>query len=587
MAMHFLKRRQLLRQRRHNGGGHEGGLQSFKSPRSFVSSAPSFLRPVLLAITVGVMIAITFNVPYGFHHFHERYRQLRFGVLPTTATTTPVTSPHNDDFNDPVFRTTEVGRKTMEELQKYHQRRQNGRDNHSPGTPGDGGGGDDGFVHVVSTRFMQYQPNLLSMGRARVYQFETFCLPTMAHQTSQNFVWLIRTDPQLAAPLLDHLQRILQPYPNFYLLLDNNNTIHEFTPYRDLFQHHQGHGQSSTIVTGSIPLLQRHVSLSQYAWNLETAVDSDDGLHETFIEKIQQRARRDRSALMGMNSDERVQTSLLQQQQQNSASIVDPTKDRIQYLYCATTSILWYSSTMSNRVPYDPTKPNTTINTPPDGLLRRSGPPRKRGGKTDYGMCIQLGLTHMLSPALPKRLSIPHNEIHSTVRLCRDVLQSVEGLLSTKQSNQVSHPSGSDDNGTDNTFETTMRCLNWLQNDEDGTVENPSSIKWPPYQTLRSRAVTSDGMGGFHKSWEDDPNSVELRTSLYSEFHVPPQLVVEAHSYFRSHQLDIMKDNIAGQCTPFEPRGATCKQDYPTKTLKKYMAEVERKENAILSQETA
>ena len=548
--------------------------------------------------------------------------------------------------------------KIIRPQQQLQQQQRDEKENADADTHTDTDTHADGFVHFVSTRFMQYQPNLLSLGRARVYQFETFCVPTMVHQTSQNFVWLIRTDPQLATTILDHLKRILQPYPNFFLLLDNNNTIHEFTPYRDLFQHHHHHNNNNneyqynnnnktTILTGSIPLLRRHVELSKYVWNLETVVDSDDGLHETFIEKIQHRARKDRSKLLSYSYS--YSSSMMkklhnnnnpQQQQQNSTNstntnnivsvvdIVDPTKDRIQYLYCATTGISWLSSTMSDRVPYDPTQPNTTINTPPGGILRPSVPQRrKKNGQFDYGMCLQLGLTYMLSPALPKRLSIPHNEIHTSVRRCSDVLLSpltqqssssdggdgggggggvlLEGLKSTMQAapaqwtahgNGNGDGDGDDNDDDDKTFETTMRCLNWLGDDNDdhavddngdnGSSSSSSSMidRWPQYQTLRSRAVTSDGMGGFHKAWDDDPNSIELRSILYNEFHVPPQLVEESHSFFRSHQLRIMKDNIAGQCTPFEPRGPTCKQDYPTKTLNKYMAEVERKENEIIKQ---
>mmetsp|Transcript_35622 Transcript_35622/g.82785 ORF Transcript_35622/g.82785 Transcript_35622/m.82785 type:complete len:139 (-) Transcript_35622:1051-1467(-) len=45
------------------------------------------------------------------------------------------------------------------------------------------------FVHVVSTRFMQYQASLTHLAAARLALFRTICLPSMVQQKSQNFLW--------------------------------------------------------------------------------------------------------------------------------------------------------------------------------------------------------------------------------------------------------------------------------------------------------------------------------------------------------------------------------------------------------------
>ena len=48
------------------------------------------------------------------------------------------------------------------------------------------------IVHVIYTRFMQHQPNLVELGKARLELFKTFCLTTIAEQTNQQFfesVW--------------------------------------------------------------------------------------------------------------------------------------------------------------------------------------------------------------------------------------------------------------------------------------------------------------------------------------------------------------------------------------------------------------
>jgi hypothetical protein len=51
---------------------------------------------------------------------------------------------------------------------------------------------DHNVVHVIQTRIMQYQPDLLHLGKARLGLFEAFCLRTMVMQSSQQFLWIIR-----------------------------------------------------------------------------------------------------------------------------------------------------------------------------------------------------------------------------------------------------------------------------------------------------------------------------------------------------------------------------------------------------------
>ena len=70
---------------------------------------------------------------------------------------------------------------------------------------------------------MQFQPNLLHLGHARLALFETFCLPSMLSQTNQNFLWVIRTDPDLNPELLQQLIRLLEGRPNFILLGSTDN----------------------------------------------------------------------------------------------------------------------------------------------------------------------------------------------------------------------------------------------------------------------------------------------------------------------------------------------------------------------------
>ena len=47
----------------------------------------------------------------------------------------------------------------------------------------------------------------------------------MLHQTTDNFVWFIYTDPQLDKGLLDAMVELLAPYPRFYLIASMHNVL--------------------------------------------------------------------------------------------------------------------------------------------------------------------------------------------------------------------------------------------------------------------------------------------------------------------------------------------------------------------------
>jgi hypothetical protein len=78
---------------------------------------------------------------------------------------------------------------------------------------------------------MQDQGSLVALARARLELFKTFCLPTLKHQTSQRFLWIIRTDPNLNATVRDETVALLKDYPNFYLVASNKSPFP--TKHRD------------------------------------------------------------------------------------------------------------------------------------------------------------------------------------------------------------------------------------------------------------------------------------------------------------------------------------------------------------------
>jgi hypothetical protein len=157
---------------------------------------------------------------------------------------------------------------------------------------------DPELIHVIQTRFMQHQPNLLSLGQARLELFQTFCLPSLKSQVNKNFLWIIRTDPDLHPSLRDQLVKLLDGKDN-YVLLGSNYNPEGFGRDGDLslgeYLREDSHGKketSATVLSGNITLIEEaFAKSSQGAIVLETRLDADDGLHRDFVKTVQSEAR--------------------------------------------------------------------------------------------------------------------------------------------------------------------------------------------------------------------------------------------------------------------------------------------------------
>jgi hypothetical protein len=140
---------------------------------------------------------------------------------------------------------------------------------------------DDGdLLHVLTTRFMQHQPNLLALGEARLLLFETLCLPSMKLQTTDDFVWAVLADPDLDRFLLDRLVALLSPYPHFYLILSNDK---EFSI--------ASIQERGVVITGDVSKLYALLNSRNRRLLLQTRLDADDGLSRRTLQKIQDVAR--------------------------------------------------------------------------------------------------------------------------------------------------------------------------------------------------------------------------------------------------------------------------------------------------------
>lgn len=146
----------------------------------------------------------------------------------------------------------------------------------------------DEIVHIVHTRFMQGQAHLVELGLARLTLFEVFCLPTMMYQTSMNFIWIIRADPDLHPSISSTVVKLLEGEPRFVLLGSNDNPEgfgRTPRPFSDFLK-------GALVLSGNRSLLQEAYEKSAAgAVLLETRLDADDGLHRDFVATVQAEAR--------------------------------------------------------------------------------------------------------------------------------------------------------------------------------------------------------------------------------------------------------------------------------------------------------
>ena len=153
---------------------------------------------------------------------------------------------------------------------------------------------DHNLVHVVQTRFMQNQPNLLALGQARLDLFRSLTIPSMQHQTLQQFLWIVRTDPHLHPVLLEQLKKALAPLPNAVLVASNNNPEGWRCPHciSDITE--------KSVLVGSFDLVRSYHSSATFHSVLETRCDADDAISVDFVELLQTSAT---SGLRPLNND--------------------------------------------------------------------------------------------------------------------------------------------------------------------------------------------------------------------------------------------------------------------------------------------
>jgi len=182
------------------------------------------------------------------------------------------------------------------------------------------------LIHILETRFMQNQPNLIELAKARLHLFATICLPTVIKQSSWGeFIWVIRTDPEVDEQIKKDLISLLNRSGALkeisindndkrsltYVIGSNDNYIlANSTSFKsDLLRPFDIQHMLSNVVSNPETLFAGKVESAQSLLNeirskqsnldrenddiiLWTRLDADDGLNLNYMQYIQSQAVR-------------------------------------------------------------------------------------------------------------------------------------------------------------------------------------------------------------------------------------------------------------------------------------------------------
>ena len=249
---------------------------------------------------------------------------------------------------------------------------------------------------------MQHQGKLHHLGMARAELFRTFCLPTMVHQTNQNFLWIIRTDPDLDVDVAQFMIDLLRPYPHFLFV---SSLDHPFGDWRRANTTSDDVLNATKILSGDIELAYKYHKLAQTSIVLETRLDADDGLHINFINYVQTVSKRlIKSEISVSNSlnEESARPTVVT----NSSSLLKQSfPEKLFLLFCVKEHYEWH---------YDGPSPSGHV------LSRVEN------------FCVTPGITFARSIDYHKQVGrTPHTKLTKRFKACKD-LDETECLVWTK-----------------------------------------------------------------------------------------------------------------------------------------------------------
>eukprot|EP00977_Amphora_coffeiformis_P014479 scaffold4060_cov190-Amphora_coffeaeformis.AAC.13 len=364
-------------------------------------------------------------------------------------------------------------------------------------------------LHFVHSRFMQEQGNLTALAWARLHLLEIVCWPTLVAQTTTNFLWLLRVDPDLDASVAARLRDLLQPYPHFYLVASNHNfRINEDFPgaWRDGAQ--ATDLRASRIYTGDPTRLAQALTVVDDVLILDTRLDADDGLHVDYLRAVQRAAR-----------DEFLHPN-------NDAPTDDGPTLKWKY-WCARRHLAWHWA-LPQLHNNNNSSSSSSSTTNAAGYLT--------GTQTSH-MCITPGFT-VAFPVGVREADVPVYAHHELIYKLQQ--------LPPEQS--CMHTSTGTGTATTVNNHDTENCF--------------AFVSTHAFEAIRSRTPTSAGM----LAVADDPerpdnadHSAWLEYAfwdvLWDDFGLSRAQLVWMQSYLTHHLRQIGQDNLQGQCTT----GHSCK----------------------------
>jgi len=422
------------------------------------------------------------------------------------------------------------------------------------------------IIHILETRFMQNQPTLVQLAKARLHLLRTICLPTVKQQSNWgNFLWIIRTDPQLhydikedLIQLLNNENVLLQKDENgidehalTYVIGSNDNYIVSNStslslnvqPFDIRAMLMNALSQPDKIFAGKASNMQAllddiPVSRIQNDVVLWTRLDADDGLNIGYMEYIQAQAiryflpdRYDREVMDMIpeeskddekddNNEEEEEEKEEAEQPKKEKKLVNNLFTSPQWMYwCAGKNIDWFLT--------DPIHE-----------------PEHKNGMVfpviHANVCVTPGVTVALRGGYnPNEIPrLDHDKIISYLR-------PLGGNACSRTGRAVYNETGMDDDEKDD--------------EDDGTCFH---LVASGISAIRSRTPTSAGMMGI----KPDLNQIFILQkkpklekymwrSMQEEFGVDTNRLLETNTYFAKHVYDIAEENARGQCTA----GHSCK----------------------------
>lgn len=419
----------------------------------------------------------------------------------------------------------------------------------SPPTASGGGDGGDAhwswpIIHVVSTRFMQGQGNLVNLARSRLKLLEVICLPSLMEQTILDrrglsevyvgtkwrgelnrlfhashsrgkvadpvFLWIIKVDPNLDEGILNELRAILEPVRRFTLVVGSNTNYgigikpggwRGGEAGRDILNAYDG-GRvyfPGNDDGGAYHMIRRAHDAREDRVVLETRLDADDAVNVDYFASLQRTALRtlvDRD-ISSYNDSENEQSRAAR------------------WLYwCPRTHIQWNPSS------FDSTSDNP-------GTLQVLQMPYH---------CITPGLT--LGFAVGTREENVPRYTHDKLYWELTINHNISGAR----------------NATAQAIESSDRHDCGLYPSSQCAV----FVEDPRVSAFRSRALTSAGMNNIETrgapSLATDDEYEEIAATLWEHtiedhFGINTKRVKEAADFLVANYLGTIKDNLRGQCS--------------------------------------